>query len=356
MRKSSLTRKKIIAVDLFCGAGGLTRGLLDAGIEVKKGYDNDPKLKATFEKNNPGAEFFCRDISALTKEEVLEGIDRNKVFLLLAGCAPCQPFSSLLREGKTRDIRKNLLLAFGRLVSEIRPDFVFAENVPGLKKGKGKEIFRKFEDILRKEDYYFVSDLLDAKDYGVPQKRRRLVLLSSLHGDVSIPESTHGKNKIPYVTVREAISGYPRIKAGRIHKKVVNHTTRALSEINLERMRYIKKDGGTRRDLPERLRLECHKNHDGHTDVYGRMKWDACAPALTCKCTSISNGRFGHPSQLRGISVREAAALQTFRDDYVFYSETLSDNTKWVGNAVPPLFASKIITEIVNTAQRLRGE
>jgi DNA (cytosine-5)-methyltransferase 1 len=357
MSKLSVAKEGIVAVDLFCGAGGLTRGLLDAGIEVKKGFDNVPKLKDTFEKNNPGAEFFCRDISDLTGEEVLEGIDRNEVFLLLAGCAPCQPFSSLLRDGKKRDVRKNLLIQFGRLISEIRPDFVFVENVPGLKNGKGKRIFKQFENILTKEGYFFVSDMLDAKNYGIPQKRRRLVLLASLHCEISIPTGAHGrgKDKLPYVTVREAISKYPRIKAGGADKIVANHITRSLREINLERLRHIRKNGGTRHDLPERLKLDCHKNHDGHTDVYGRMKWDQYAPALTCKCTSISNGRFGHPSQLRGISIREAAALQTFKDDYVFYGNSLTDNTKWVGNAVPPLFARKIIEPIVNISNSLRG-
>lgn len=332
--------KGIIAVDLFCGAGGLTRGLLDAGITVKKGFDNDPRVKYTYEKNNPEVKFFCKDISEMIKEDVLEGLDIKDNFLLLAGCAPCQPFSRLLRKNRKKDSRANLLLQFGRLVSEVKPDFVFVENVPGLKNGKGKVIFTQFEDILRKEEYFFVSDILDAKDYGVPQKRKRLVLLASRHSEIGILPATHGsdKNKLPYITVRDAIAGFPIIRAGGKHKKVPNHECRDLSALNKKRLKYIRQNGGTRVDLPESLRLECHKKHNGHTDVYGRMKWDNVSPTLTCKCNSISNGRFGHPTQLRAISVREAAALQTFSDDYVFYGN-MSENSKWVGNAVPPIFA-----------------
>ncbi len=333
--------KGIIAVDLFCGAGGLTRGLLDAGIAVKKGFDNDPGLKDTYEKNNPGVKFFCRDISEVTKEEVLEGLNTKDNFLLLAGCAPCQPFSRLLRKNKRDDSRVNLLLQFGRLVSEVRPDFVFVENVPGLKNGKGKIIFSQFEDILKKEGYSFISDILDAKDYGVPQKRKRLVLLASRHFEIGIPPATYGlpdKSKLPYVTVRDVIARFPIIRAGGKHKEVPNHECRDLSALNKKRLKHIKKNGGTRLDLPKRLRLKCHKKHNGHTDVYGRMKWDDVSPTLTCKCNSISNGRFGHPTQLRAISVREAAALQTFKDTYFFYGN-MSENSKWVGNAVPPLFA-----------------
>lgn len=351
LSKKGKIKNGIIAVDFFCGAGGLTRGLLDAGIEVKKGYDNDINLKDTYEKNNRGSKFICSDVSKIRGVDVLKGLNLKKNYLLLAGCAPCQPFSSMLRAREKEDKRKNLLLEFGRLISEIEPDFVFVENVPGLKNGKGKNIFKLFEDIIKKAEYFFISDILDAKDYGVPQKRRRLVLLASKHNEVKIPKKTHGpeNGKLPYETVRKTILKYPVIRAGSKHKKIINHDARALSELNIERLKYIGKDGGTRIDLPENLRLECHKKHSGHTDVYGRMKWDDVSPTLTCKCTSLSNGRFGHPTQTRAISVREAAAIQTFKDNYIFYG-TLIENSKWVGNAVPPLFAKSIIEGIKNAA------
>src|SRR3989338_7037818 len=315
-------KKEIIAVDLFCGAGGLTRGLLDAGIKVKKGYDIDPNLKETYEKNNEGTEFFQKDISILKGEEILKELDRANKFFLLAGCAPCQPFSIINKKNATGDKRKNLILEFARLIKETRPDFILMENVPGLKKTKGKLIFKKFEYILKKENYSYSSDILDARNYGVPQKRKRLILLASKHFKVRIPEPTHGPKCSTgevYITVGEVISKYPKLLPGMKHRIISNHECRNLSDINIKRLKYIRKDGGLRDSLPKSLILKCHKDYKGHKDVYGRMKLNDTAPTLTCKCTSISNGRFAHPLQNRGISVREAAALQTFKDNYVFY-------------------------------------
>lgn len=333
----------IIAVDLFCGAGGLTRGLLDAGIKVKKGFDINSKFKETYEKNNPGVCFSSKDVSSLTRDEILQGIDLKNNYFLLAGCAPCQPFSRINNQDLKEDDRKSLLLEFGRLVEQTKPNFIFIENVPGLATGKGKEIFEKFRKKLDDMDYNYICGIVDAKNYGVPQKRKRLILLASDQGSIDFPEQSHGKGEslVPYVKVREVISGYPVLRDGSKHNKIPNHETRTLSEKNRKRLSMIKKNGGSRKELPEHLKLDCHTNHKGHTDVYGRMRWDEVAPTLTCKCTSISNGRFGHPTQRRGISVREAAALQTFDDDYVFY-EGLTFNSLMVGNAVPPLLAKKM--------------
>lgn len=330
--------KKIVAVDLFCGAGGLTRGLKDAGIKVIRGYDNDSDLKDTYEKNNGRTKFIDKDVSEITKQDILNGIDRKKSYFLLAGCAPCQPFSSINRSNFETDGRKLLIMQFGRLIKATIPDFIFLENVPGLSNGKGKFIFKKFTEILDNLGYFHCSKIINTKNYGVPQSRGRLVLLASLKHPIDIPDQTHGKNKKPYVTVKDAIKNYPIIRAGKIHAKIPNHQTRDIESINLQRLKYIKKNGGSRIDLPDHLVLECHKKHTGHSDVYGRMKWEDVAPTLTCKCTSITNGRFGHPTQLRGISVREAATLQTFNDNYIFYGN-LTQNTKWVGNAVPVRFS-----------------
>ena len=329
----------IVAIDVFCGVGGLTRGLIDAGIQVKKGYDIDPRLKETYEKNNEGVKFYCKNIKDLTGDEILKGLDLKNDYLLVAGCAPCQPFSQINKNDKG-DERKYLLDEFGRLVKELRPDYILLENVPGLNT-RGRRIFDRFLKILEENNYNFDYDILDAKEYGVPQKRLRLILLASKNSLITLPEKTHGpsdSSKPLYKTVRNTIAKYPYLKAGQKSKKIPNHECRDLAPINRERMKYIKIDGGSRTDLPEHLQLKCHKNHSGHNDVYGRMKWDDVSPTLTCKCTSISNGRFGHPAQTRGISVREAAALQTFGDDYVFY-DCLSVATEWIGNAVPVKFA-----------------
>lgn len=342
-------KKEIIAIDIFCGAGGLTRGLLDAGIRVKKGFDVDPKLKDTYEKNNEGVKFFCKDIKELRKRDIADGLDIENNYLLLAGCAPCQPFSSINQDDIAKDERKSLLLEFGRLVQEVKPDFIFAENVPGLKNGRGKHIFNEFERILSEEGYFFVSGIVNAKNYGVPQNRRRLVLLASKYGTPVFPKEIYDGVRTPFITVRDAISKYPPIKAGEKHDGVPNHWSRGLSEKNLSRLRHIPKNGGGRRSLPKSLSLKCHRKHSGHSDVYGRMRWDAPAPTLTCKCVSLSNGRFGHPEQDRGISIREAAALQTFGDEYVFYGD-LTNNTKWVGNAVPVKLAREVGKAFIKAA------
>ena len=334
-------KKGIIAVDIFCGAGGLTRGLLDAGICVKKGFDIDSKVKDTYEKNNEGVKFFCKNVREIRKKDIVGDLDLKNNYLLLAGCAPCQPFSSINQDDTTEDDRKNLLLQLGRLVREVKPDFISVENVPGLKNGRGKSIFSKFEKILTDEGYFFESKILNAKNYAVPQNRRRLVLLASKYEMPVFPKETNDGVNTPFVTVKDVISKYPSIKAGKKHEEIPNHQSRMLTEKNLMRLKHIPKDGGNRMSLPKHLCLECHKKHNGHSDVYGRMRWNAIAPTLTCKCSSLSNGRFGHPEQNRAISLREAAAIQTFKDNYIFYGSTLTDNTRWIGNAVPVKFAKE---------------
>jgi DNA (cytosine-5)-methyltransferase 1 len=333
-------KKEIVAVDLFCGAGGLTRGLLDAGIKVVKGYDFDTKVSETYEKNNGNSKFFQMDIIKLEKDDLVKGIDQKNNFFLLAGCAPCQPFSLINQNEISGDERKNLVLKFAELIKESLPDFVLMENVPGLVNGRGKRIFQRFLDVLKEEGYFYDFRILNTMNYGVPQRRKRLVLIASKHSEVKIPASTHGisKDKFPFVTLESVLKKYPPLRAGERNQSIPNHESRSVSELNLRRLKLIKKNGGSRKDLPKKFVLKCHAKHVGHGDVYGRMSLDKVSPTLTCKCTSISNGRFGHPTQNRAISVREAAAIQTFPEDYVFYGN-MGENTSWVGNAVPVKFS-----------------
>ncbi|MCX6746878.1 MAG: DNA cytosine methyltransferase [Candidatus Pacearchaeota archaeon] len=333
-------KRGVVAVDLFCGAGGLTRGLLDSGINVIKGYDFDEKASETYERNNKYSKFFSADVSEINGKELLRGLDRKKNFFLLAGCAPCQPFSLINQSEKEGDGRKNLLLSFGRLIKETNPDFIFMENVPGLLNGRGRKIFGKFLETLKEKKYLYDYKILNVMNYGVPQRRRRLVLIASKYSQVKIPDSTHddSEDKNPIIKLREILKKYPNLKAGEKDSSFPNHESRGMSDLNIKRLEIIKHNGGSRAELPKNLVLKCHLNHKGHGDVYGRMSFDDVSPTLTCKCTSISNGRFGHPTQNRAISVREAAAIQTFPDNYVFYGN-MSENTKWVGNAVPVRFA-----------------
>lgn len=350
---------KIIAIDFFCGAGGITKGMADAGIQVIKGIDNDLKAKETYEKNNPGSKFLHADVRKISAQDVMKGIDRGDKKLLFVACAPCQTFSQLNKNSINRrkifggDPKDSLIESFSRIVKDVVPDYVFIENVPQFSDSKNK-YFESLQKTLKKKGYQFDFAHVNAKDYGVPQNRRRFVLLASRDGLVNFPSIGFGPGKKPYVTVRETISKYPRIKAGKEHAEIPNHVTRRITSLNLDRLKYVPKNGGTRKNWPKSLILDCHRKKPGYTDTYGRMAWNAPAPTMTCKCTSLSNGRFGHPSQNRAISVREAAAIQTFPDDYIFYG-TLSDMTKHVGNAVPVAMAREFGLAIKEMSRGTNG-
>lgn len=329
------------AIDLFCGAGGLTRGLSDAGWEVTAGIDADTHVAETYRRNNPSTEFIAADVASIRAQDALPLLGRTRPEdLLLAGCAPCQPFSKQNRHrGLKRDRDATLLREFARLVRELKPGLVLMENVPGAAAVPGFSSYRRFLRTLEDCGYGYSHGVLNASEFGVPQHRRRLVVLASKHGDVELPKPTAVAQD---ATVRRTIEGYPAICAGERHASLPNHEASPLSARNLERIRATPADGGGRRDWPDHLILECHERTGrGFNDVYGRMWWDRTAPTLTGKCNSLSNGRFGHPEQDRAISLREAAALQTFADDYEF-DGFRSHIAKWIGNAVPVAFAKAL--------------
>lgn len=343
----------MIAIDFFCGGGGMTRGLIDAGINVIAGIDSNPSCLDTYEKNNCNQYYKC-DICELTPEMLVKQFPRlkNADNVLLVGCAPCQPFSVLRRDEYDEDGNAiphkavNLLNEFGRFVKFIKPAHVMVENVPGLK-GKGSDVLDNFKLMLVDEGYQWDEKILYAKEYGVPQNRRRYVLIASRIFSPSIPIATHGNGPdlLPFSTVRDAIANYPAIAAGQCHETVPNHCCAKLSKLLMQRIQVTPHNGGSRTDWPDALVLNCHKTFKGHTDVYGRMKWDEPSPTLTVKCFSLSNGRFGHPEQDRAISLREAAALQTFPDNYIFYG-SVQEIGKQIGNAVPVLLA-KVMGEYI---------
>ena len=335
------------ALDFFCGAGGLTCGMLDAGIEVVAGFDHDVQCKQTYEYNNGGARFIASDI-----REIDLGMLRQHTGIsdfsemLFAGCAPCQPFSSQTKVKRHRP-DATLLGEFGRIIESARPRYVIVENVPGIAKVRGYSTFQRFLCMLDSCNYEYVYSVLDAKNYGVPQNRRRMILIASRVVTPTIPRPRFGKGLSPYRTVRKAIAHFPRIEAGESNDSIPNHTAASISAINLKRLSATPKDGGNRKSWPEKLRLDCHTgNYKGHTDVYGRMAWDKPSPALTSRCNSISNGRYGHPEQDRAISLREAAAIQTFPDGYIFFGSN-KHIARQIGNAVPVTFAAQIAKHVV---------
>jgi DNA (cytosine-5)-methyltransferase 1 len=342
----------MMALDFFCGAGGMTRGFLNMGIEVRAGIDWNESCKRTYESNNRPARFISGDLRFLQGADIapiVSGIPREG--LIFMGCAPCQPFSKQRREVNRSG--GTLLERFGRLVDEFRPGYVIVENVPGIAKVPGNSTYRRFLKRLGESGYRFVDGQLDAKWFGVPQTRNRWVVVASRNGVPSFPARTHGPGLIRFVTVRDVISSYPRLAAGEQSVSVPNHRAAKISNANLERLAATPLNGGGRMDWPERLVLECHKRYEGHTDVYGRMRWDAPAPTLTCRCFSLSNGRYGHPEQQRAISLREAAKLQSFDDAYVFFGKTQAAIGAQIGNAVPVKLAEALARTVLADHVRL---
>lgn len=337
----------IKAIDFFCGAGGLTRGLLDASIEVLAGVDNDERLRNSYERNNLPSRFVGRDIRdvdihGLRRDLVISGKD----LVLYAACTPCQPFSTLSRL-KGRDERKHLLSAFGALVCEAPPDFILVENVPGLNTVYGREIYEQFRETLGRCGFSSIyAGFLDAKDFGVPQVRKRFILLASRHGDTAAPRRAAAVERI-----RDHIDKYPPIEDGEESDEFPNHTSRRLMLHHKVIVRAVPKDGGSRRDVEDTsILLRCHQEKPNvHKDVFGRMAWDEPAPTLTGRCTDVYCGRFSHPDQDRGISLREAAALQTFPDEYEFFG-TFFHAAHQIGNAVPVRFAERLGEAIMQSA------
>lgn len=342
-----MTPPTLYAVDFFCGAGGLTRGFLDAGIKVVAGLDINGECKRTYEENNSPAKFVqcdLRQVSAADIRRYVKGIPSDR--LVFAGCAPCQPFSKLNRSGVHN---KTLLSDFGRLVAEFKPAYVVIENVPGLIKIKGNSTYRRFIKQLRDLGYNLASGILDAKHFGVPQNRRRWVVVGSLQRKPALPTSSHGTPARPFRTVRDAISRFPKLASGESILSVPNHRAAEISKRNLKRLRATPKNGGSRTAWPEDLVLDCHSDdYEGHSDVYGRMNWDQPAPTLTCRCYSISNGRYGHPEQHRAISLREAASIQTFPDSFSFYGLSQREIGAQIGNAVPVKLARTLAETILS--------
>jgi DNA (cytosine-5)-methyltransferase 1 len=328
----------LIGIDFFCGIGGATKGFQNAGIQVIKGIDNDPTCRETYNKNCTPANFVLADLNNVEPRELLADIKITESdSLVFVACAPCQPFSRSYKKKNATDNRKRLMLRFLDFVQELRPDSIFVENVPGFEQAEGGS-FLSF--LGTKQLGYEVNfKRVNAKFYGIPQNRSRFIVLASRHGKIDFPSPTHGKGLLSFETVERAISKYPPICAGTAVSEIPNHVARRVSELNMQRLRSTPLDGGNRTDWPPELWLNCHKDDKaGHSDVYGRMRWKEPAPTLTCRCNSISNGRFGHPFQDRAISLREAAALQTFSDDFVFFGNQ-GDIARHIGNAVPPLLA-----------------
>jgi len=331
---------KIEVVDLFCGVGGLTCGLNQSGLKVKAGFDIEKACKYPYEFNNK-AKFYEKDIRDVTGIEINKCYSKNAI-KVLAGCAPCQPFSQMSfkyqhneKTKRENDKRYDLLLEFARLIKESQPDIVSMENVPKI---KDTYIFEEFLKTLKECGYQVDYRVVYCPDYGIPQNRRRFLLLAAKGKKINLLDKTHSKES--YVTVRDVIANLPHVNAGEICPTDFLHQSAKLSNKNLQRI-HISKPGGSWKDWPKELRCLCHQKETGqtYTSVYGRMEWDKVAPTITTQFYCYGTGRYGHPEQDRALTLREGALIQTFPIDYQFTEPnqpfSFKDTAKKIGNAVP---------------------
>lgn len=341
--------KNLKAVDFFCCGGGMTWGFRQAGIDVIAGIDIDPKCKETYEFNNPTSKFIKADIKEFTETELINetGIKKDDDDLIFIGCSPCQ-YWSIIKTNKTKSNEsKNLLNDFQKFVDYFNPGYVVIENVPGIF-SKAESPLKKFIEFLNEKGYTSIEHrIIKVSEYGVPQNRKRFVLIASRVKTVTFPAPQEDKS----LTVRNFIGDknvYPIIPHGHKDETDFCHTSAGLEEINLERLKRTEADGGTREAWKDTdYQLKVYKLKDGKDnfsfrDTYGRMYWDKPAPTITTKFFNISCGRFAHPEQNRAISIREGARLQTFPDTYAFKVNSIGDKARLIGNAVPPELAMRI--------------
>lgn len=332
-------------VDLFCGIGGLTHGFVREGFEVVAGYDLDESCRYAYETNNGGARFISKDIKEVTAEEI-EALFGDAKIKVLVGCAPCQPFSNHTQkkrkenQGNFKGDDYRLILEFARLIEEVKPDIISMENVPQLARFQGEEeVLGMFKKRLRAAGYAEPTiQIVYCPDYGIPQHRKRLVLLAARHGKIDLIPATHDRSQ--HVTVKQALKPVAEWKLRDEGGRDPLHTTTQLTEVNLKRIR-ASRPGGTWKDWPEELRPECYRKASGESyqSVYGRMRADQPAPTITTQFYNYGTGRFGHPTEDRALTAREAAILQSFPPDYQIVPRgapvILKRIGRHIGNAVP---------------------
>lgn len=341
------------AIEIFSGGGGLAVGLREAGFNTVAAVEVEPHAAATFKANHPTVQVFRQDVRTVTGA-MLAPVTGGKVDAL-AACPPCQGFSSLTSKWRKEDERNTLVSEVGRLADELRPKAIMMENVPGLAQ-KGKPLFDALLEQLEALGYETNWSVLRVADYGVPQCRRRLVMLAGLGFTIPMPEPTHSSTgddgKPKWRTVRDAISGmdepvtFPEAMERGGAQAFDWHVVRQLSPANIERLKRSR-PGGNWEDFPEDLRVPCHRDgYKGFSNVYGRMVWDEPSVTITAGCTTLSKGRFGHPEKDRTISLREAALLQTFPPDYRFETPHFERACEIVGNALPCVFAEAVARQV----------
>ncbi len=334
-------------VDLFCGAGGLAHGFRNEGFSIAAGIDLDPACKYPFERNN-ASRFLERDVDKLSGRDLLSLFPETGRRVLV-GCAPCQPFSTYNQKGRGK-AKYGLVGKFAELIAECEPDVVSMENVPKLADFNGGRLIGEFEEALARKGYHHHRAVVAVADYGLPQMRKRLVLLASKLGPIQLSPPVAD---LPKRTVKEEIGDLPPLLAGTVDPDDRLHRASRLDPINMKRIR-SSRPGGSWSDWAPELVAKCHQSESGKTyrSVYGRMKWEEPSPTITTLFYGFGNGRFGHPEQDRAISLREGAMLQSFPRDYEFLApnEPISMRTvgRLIGNAVPVTLGRVIARSVRN--------
>jgi DNA (cytosine-5)-methyltransferase 1 len=340
--------QKLSVIDCFCGAGGMSAGLIAAGLDVRAAFDSWDVAVRTY-RRNLGDHAICAKAEDLTGATLLGGSKRGRSRAdVVVGGPPCQGFSTQRRGGRD-DKRNDLVLEFMRIVREIRPRLFVMENVSAIQGPRGAAYLERVSNVASEAGFKVTSAVLNAADFGVPQTRRRYFLVGQLLDTAAdcafrFPRATHAGH---HRTVRDAIGGMPA--PGSTRSRLANHEPDRISELNRERISHVPQGGG-REDIPEALRLPCHRVSvavAGHRGVYGRLAWDKPSGTITTKCNSFTRGRFAHPEEDRNISMREAARLQSFPDSFVFEGSKV-DVAHQIGNAVPPLLAKHIGLAIIS--------
>jgi DNA (cytosine-5)-methyltransferase 1 len=350
-------------VDCFSGAGGLALGLGMAGVKVIFSFDNDPRCIETQRLNS---KYFNHEAGLASIENMLGGVLLKKInmkpgqLFLMAGGPPCQGFS-VQRSGQDEDLRNNLIIKYMELIGEVRPQYFLMENVPGITGKRGLTLLNQALSRAKQFGYYIHQDILDAQDYGVPQRRKRVFIIGERISDDSLP-----KFKFPVpknskkITVRKVIGSLPSPpEDGSDHHEIVHHRRDKLSDLNKRRLRALAPGQG-RDQLPEELLAKCHlmsSEKIGHRNVYGRMDWDDVSPTITARFDSFTRGKFGHPEELRSISLREGALIQTFPIGFIFSGNKV-DIARQIGNAVPVLLAKAIGEKLMESSKKVfdKGE
>jgi DNA (cytosine-5)-methyltransferase 1 len=341
---------RFTCIDSFSGAGGLSLGLSKAGFEILYSFDIDKHSVKTQLLNRKyfNHKIQQQDIREFDPEEIMKALDIKKGELsLFAGGPPCQGFS-IQRIGEDQDDRNNFVFVFIEKMIALSPKFFLLENVPGINGKRGKKILEDALVHAENNGYYIHKNILNAQEYGVPQRRKRIIIIgereSSSPLKFSCPMPSTKK-----ISVRDTIGHLPAPpKNGKEHPDIKHHRSDKLSEINIKRIKYVKEGQGMA-FLPEHLLADCHKagaDKIGHRNVYGRMKWDDVAPTITARFDSFTRGMFGHPEQNRTISLREGALLQTFPSDFEFVGNKV-DIARQIGNAVPVSLAFAIGKELI---------